>query len=297
MSSQPVILRTNLADSRNARALRETQVTSDLVQLDFCGPRQAHEGFKPMIRDRAFDAGEMALATFLLAKEFDKPLMLLPAVMSGRFQHGVTGYDANREYLAPKDLEGRRVAVRSYTQTTGLWARGILASEYGVDMSKVTWLCTEGAHVDEYREPANVARLSPDADIGKLLLAGEVDAVMMGTAELAKLPGVKPIIPDPSTAEQAWYEREGFVPVNHLFVIDSDLAQSRPDMVREVWRMLLESKRLAGTSNAIDTMPFGFEENRKAIAAAVDMALDQKIISRRFSVDELYADAAAILGA
>jgi 4,5-dihydroxyphthalate decarboxylase len=290
------VLRTNLADSPITRALKDGRVTSDLVRLDFCGPRVAFEGFRPMVREGAFDAGELALATFLQAKSHGKPFSLLPAVMSGRFQHASISYNADFGELRPRDLEGRRVGVRSYTQTTGLWVRGILAHDYGVDPDKVTWVCTEGAHLAEYPDPPNVERVPEGGKtLQQMLLDGDVDALVMGVESLPRSPAIRPLIPDPQTAAQAWLARHNAVPINHLFVVDTALIRRRPEVVREVYRMLSESKRLAA-SGTIDTMPFGFKANRRSIEIAVELALEQGIIPRRLSVDELYADALAALG-
>ena len=111
MSTKKITLRANFADSRITRALREGRVTSDIVDLDICGPESASEGFKPMVRDGAFEVGELALATFLQARTYNKPLAMIPAVLSGRFQHDCIGYNINSGDMTPKDIEGRRVAA------------------------------------------------------------------------------------------------------------------------------------------------------------------------------------------
>jgi 4,5-dihydroxyphthalate decarboxylase len=291
-------LRTNLAESKITHALRAGVIGSDLVRFDFCGPDPAHEGFRPMVREGAFDAGELALATFLQARQYGKSYSLIPVVVSGRFQQTSIGYNADFGELGPKDLEGRRVGVRSYTQTTGLWVRGLLSHEYGVDLDRITWVCTEGAHLAEFPDPPGVDR-APEGSksLGQMLLDGDVAAVMLGAEAMPKRPGIRPLIPEPEKAAQAWYAKYRCVPINHLFVVNSTLAKQRPDVVREVYRMLSESKRLAGPPPEIDNLAFGFEANRKAIELGIEYALEQKIISRRFSVDELYADAADALDA
>ena len=143
----PVTLTTNLADSSLAAALKAGTVSSPIVKFDFCGPKTANEGFKPMVRDGAFDAGELAIVTFLQAKAYNKPLTLLPACVVGKFQHGTISYMHRGKELQPKDLEGNKAVVRAYTQTTGTWARGILQHEYGVDLSRITWLTTDDPHL------------------------------------------------------------------------------------------------------------------------------------------------------
>src|SRR5688572_15248818 len=174
-----VRLRTNLADYPVARALKDGKIGSDLVEFDFCGPKVANQGFKPMIREGAYDAGELAIGSFLQAKVYNKPLVLLPAVVMARFQHHTILYNAAKGELEPKDLEGRRIAVRSYTQTTGTWVRGILKHEHGVDLNRLTWVCTDDAHLAEYSDPAIVERPGPDAKpLDQMLIDGDVDAAI-----------------------------------------------------------------------------------------------------------------------
>src|ERR1043165_2689543 len=94
--SGPVTLKTNLADYAMTKALKSGAVTSDLVKFDFCGPKVANQGFKAMVRERKFDAGELAIGTFLEARTYGKPVTLLPAVVMGRFQHGHTDRKSTR---------------------------------------------------------------------------------------------------------------------------------------------------------------------------------------------------------
>jgi 4,5-dihydroxyphthalate decarboxylase len=143
-------LRVNLAEYAVTKALRDGRVKSDLVNLDFCGPNPAHNGFKAMVRENAFDAGELAIVTFLQAKAYGKPYVLLPTPISGRFQHHCAGFNSDFGHLDPKDIEGKKVGVRTYTQTTALWIRGILRHEYGVDLDKVTWMTLNDGHLAEY---------------------------------------------------------------------------------------------------------------------------------------------------
>ena len=161
----PVTLTTNLADSPLAAALKAGKVSSPIVKFDFCGPKTANEGFKPMVRDGAFDAGELAIVTFLQAKAYNKPLTLLPACVVGKFQHNTISYMNRGKELQPKDIEGRKAVVRAYTQTTGAWARGILQHEYGVDLSRITWLTTDDPHLAEYTDPANVIRVDKSRNL------------------------------------------------------------------------------------------------------------------------------------
>ncbi|WP_026354053.1 phosphate ABC transporter substrate-binding protein [Massilia niastensis] len=288
-------LRTNLATYPVTRAMKEGSVRSDLVHLDFCGPTPAHNGFKAMVRENAFDAGELAIVTFLQAKAYGKPYVLLPTPISGRFQHHCAGFNIDFGHLDPKDIEGRRVGVRTYTQTTALWIRGILRHEYGVDLDKVTWMTLGDGHLAEYGDPANCQRLPKGSSIPEMMLNGELAAALLGE-DMPKDPRVRTLVPDAHAAAKDWFAREGVVPINHMFVVHQDLTRNRPDIVRELYRMIVESR--AATEGGVPAVfpPIGLEANRKGIQLAIDWALDQKIIPRRLSVDELFDDVTGSLG-
>jgi len=289
-------LKTNLADYPVTRALKDGRVASDIVTLDFCGPEQAHNGFKAMLRENAYDCGELAIVTCLQAKVYGKPFVLLPIPVNGRFQHHCAGFNKALFDLKPQDIEGKRVGVRTYAQTTGLWIRGILRHEYGVDLDKVTW-CTVGeGHLAEYSDPANCERLPKGSDIGQMMLDGELVATLQGV-DLPKDPRVAYLVPEPFEAAKDWYAREGVVPINHMFVVHQDLTKNRPDLVQEIYRMLVESRALTEGGVPAIYPPVGLEANRKGIQLAIDWALDQKIIPRRIEVDELFDDVTANLGA
>jgi 4,5-dihydroxyphthalate decarboxylase len=288
-------LRTNLADYPLTLALKERRVSSPLVDLDFCGPKLAHDGFKAMLRENKFDAGELAIVTYLQAKSFGKPFVLLPTPISGRFQHHCIGFNVEHGELNPKDIEGRLVGVRTYAQTTGLWVRGVLAHEYGVDLDKVTWLTVDESHLTEYRDPPNSRRIPAGKKIDQMMLDGEVAAAILGN-DMPKDPRVRTLIPDPHAAAKAWYEREGVIPINHMFVIHEDIAKKRPDVVREIARLLVESRAAAPASALTSMPPLGLEANRKGLEMAIDWSYEQKIIPRRLKVDELFDDVTAGLG-
>jgi 4,5-dihydroxyphthalate decarboxylase len=283
----PIALKTHLAEYPVTHALRAGEIKSDLVKLDFVGPKQAYEGFKPMVRESAYDASELAIITFLQAKAFGKPFVALPAFVLGRFQHNLIGYNASKGELEPKDLEGKRVGVRAYTQTTGVWLRGILQHEYGVDLGKVKFVTFEDPHVTEYSDPPGVERAKGDKKIGEMLLAGELDAAIMG--ELPTDPRIRPLIPDPDAAARAWHQKYGAVQMNHIFVVQQELSQTRPDVVQELFRLLLASKR-AAPGGAVDTLPFGVAAMRKPLELIIGYALEQGIIPRKIEVDELFDD-------
>lgn len=294
MLNTKLTLRTNLADYAVTKAMKDGRVSSDVVTLDYCGPTPAHNGFKAMVRENKFEAGELAIVTFLQAKAYGKPYVLLPAPISGRFQHHCAGFNIDFGDLKPKDIEGKRVGVRTYTQTTALWIRGILRHEYGVDLDKVTWMTLGDGHLAEYKDPENCQRLPAGSSIPDMMLKGELAAALLGE-DMPKDPRVRTLVPDAHNAAKAWFEREHVVPINHMFVVHEELSRTRPDVVREVYRMVAESRAAAEGLSAVFP-PLGLEANRKGLQLAIDWALDQKIIPHRLTVDELFDDVTGSLG-
>ncbi len=127
-------LRTLLGDHPGTAALKNGTIKSDLVAFDFVDYSPTNKGFKPMVREGAFDVSEMAIVTYLMAKAVGKPMVLLPNVVVARFQHGHALYNGKRGTMTPAGLNGKRVGIRSFTTTTGAWLRGILANDHGVDL-------------------------------------------------------------------------------------------------------------------------------------------------------------------
>lgn len=270
-----------LGDYPVTAALKKGAVSSPDVHLEFADVKPPSAGFKRVVRNLEFDVAELAIVTFLMARAHGKPLLLLPAVLVARFQHPLIVYNAERGPLSPGDLAGRRVGVRSYSVTTGMWIRGILADDQGVDPSGVKWVTFEEAHVAEFRDPPNVERAPEGKELIGMLLAGEIDAAIVGDRIPAD-PRLRPLIPDPAAAATAWRQRTGAIQINHMVVVRDSLPRSA---VREVHRLLLESRKAAGDP---EMNPFGVEANRRNLEVAIDHVVRQKLISRRFGVDELF---------
>jgi 4,5-dihydroxyphthalate decarboxylase len=292
-----VTLHTMLGNYANVAPLKSGAVHSDLVSYDFAEVKIANNHFKQVVRDAKYDLAELAIVTYLQGKSYGKPYVLMPAVVVSRGQHHTIAYNAERGELKPSDLAGKRVGVRAYTVTTGTWVRGILASDYGVDLDKVEWITFEDPHLAEYHDPDIVKRAPPGKELVQMLLDGEIDAAVVGD----KLPDprLKHLIPDPEAAAKKWAERHHGIPINHMLVIRSELSQSRPDVVREVFREFQESKRAAGLADKgpLDPYRFGVEVCRPTLEIIVDFCLRQKLISRPISVDELFDDTTRVLGA
>src|SRR5450432_4332646 len=184
-------LRTLLGTHPGTSALKNGSVKSDLVTFDFAEYSPTNKGFKPMVREGAFDVSELAIVTYLMAKSVGKPMVLLPIVVLARFQHAFGATRTELGELKPRDLEGRRVGIRSFTTTTGAWLRGILANDYGVNLNSIDWVTFEEAHVAEFRDTTQ--RAPEGKEIIQMLLDGELDAVL---GEKAERPGLKPLFAD-----------------------------------------------------------------------------------------------------
>ena len=295
--AEPVRLHTLLGDYPNTLALKQGALRSAQVAFDFADVKLAQTAFKRVVRDLEFDLAELALVTFLMAKAWGKPLVLLPAVLIARFQHPYLVYNAERGPLAPGELAGCRVGIRSYSVTTAAWIRGILANDYGVDLDRIRWVSFEDAHVAEHRDPPTVERAAAGKDALAMLLPGELDAAVIGNAVPADA-RLQPLIPDPAAAAADWHKRNGAIQINHMVVVRASLSQSRPQAVQEAFRLLQESKQAAGRpgAGAIDMNPFGVEANRRNLEVAIDYVYQQRLIPRRFEVDELFDDVTRALG-
>jgi 4,5-dihydroxyphthalate decarboxylase len=273
-------LRTLLGDHPGTSALKSASIKSDLVAFDFVDYSPTNKGFKPMVREGAFDVSEMAIVTYLMAKSVGKPMVLLPDVVVARFQHGHALYNAKRGTLRPADLNGKRVGIRSFTTTTGAWLRGILANDYGVDLSSIDWVTFEDAHVAEFRDTTK--RAPAGKPIIQMLVDGELDAVL---GEKSEHPDLKPLFPDVAAEEKAWFAKHAVVPINHMVVVKQELSDRHPDAVREVHRLLSEA------ANGSAAAPrFNANDIHRSLEMIIGYTAQQGLIPRAYAVDELFDD-------
>jgi 4,5-dihydroxyphthalate decarboxylase len=276
-------LRTLLGDHPCTAALKDGSVKSDWVALDFAAYSPTNRGFKPMVREQAFDVSEMAVVTYLMAKSFGKPMVLLPNVVLARFQHAYALYHAKQGKLKPADLNGKRVGIRSFTTTTGAWLRGILANDYGVDLDSIDWVTFEDAHVAEFSDTTK--RAPAGKAIIQMLIDGELDAVL---GEKAEHPGLKLLFADAATEEKSWFARHKVLPINHMVVVSQALSDDHPEAVREVHRMLSEAAK--------DAPPdFSPDEMSRSLAMISQYAAQQGLIPRAYAADELFDDLTRML--
>jgi 4,5-dihydroxyphthalate decarboxylase len=283
-----VALRTVIRTTPLVAALKDGRVEPDGFGLDFEEVQPVTKAFRIMCRELAYDVCEMAATTYFVAREFGKPFTALPVFVTRGLHH--TAVKA-RQPGDPKQLEGARVGVnRGYTVTTGVWARGILASEYGVDLDRVTWVRSDGEHVAEFELPSNVEDLGPDEELVDLpAVVGDV-----------KDDGLVPLIPDADAAAVRALER-GLWPVNHLVVVKDDVLAAQPRLAGALVDAFERAKELYLQSDEVlplharvreltggDPLPYGLEQNRAVVEQLIDHAVAQRILKRRPSVDELF---------
>jgi 4,5-dihydroxyphthalate decarboxylase len=264
-------------------ALKSGEVASPLFAFDFPEIKPVNRAFAPMARERRFDVSEMAIATVLQAIAYGVEIALLPIVLASRFQEAALFVRADSPLTGPADLKGKRVGVRAYSQTTGLWLRGILKDRFGVAPADIAWTTFEDAHVAAYRDPPFVTRAKAGQDLLAMLRGGELDAAIVG-ADVPDDPSLKLLFADPKAAGEAFFARYGFVPINHMVVVKTELARE-PGAGAELMRLFRDSDARAPA-------PAPGRIGRAALAASVrvaaDFAYDQGLLPHRMADDEIW---------
>src|SRR6266498_1925977 len=307
--SEPQLKTVTRTQGNNA-ALKDGTVTPRGFAFEFEEVDPLIRAFRRMVREREYDVCEMAITTYLCAKEHGKRFTALPIFLVRGFHHGAIVCNTKAGIREPKDLEGKHVGVnRGYTVTTGVWARGILADEYGVDLDRVTWVLSGDEHVAEYRPPDNVVPLAPGNDLAEMVATGELAAAIGVEVDD---PAVAPLIPDATEAGVDALRRRGHYPINHLVVVKDELLEANPALATNVFNAFAEAKnmyveRLRNDTiddptatdrmhkrgleiTGADPLPYGVEPNRAIIEELIDHAVRQKILDRRPAIEALFAE-------
>ena len=287
--SNVLTLKTLLGDYPNTLALKRGEVRSPNIAFDFAEVKVPNTAFKDVVRHLKYDVAELAIVTYLQAKAHGKPLVLLPAVVVGALAHPYLVYNAERGKLAPADLKGRRVGIRAYSVTTAAWIRGILQNDHGVDLDSIKWVTFEDPHVAEYQDPVTAVRAPAGKQLVQMLLDGEIAAGVIGGADL-KDERLQPVIDNPKEAAKAWCDKNGALPINHMLVVKASLAKSNPEAVKEVFRLLRQSKQAAPAAGDLDPIQFGLENIRPSLDLIVNYSAQQRLIPAKVAVDELFGD-------
>jgi 4,5-dihydroxyphthalate decarboxylase len=309
-------LKTVTRTQGNNQALKDATVKPRTFEFDFVEVDPLIAAFRRMVRGSEFDICEMAITTYICARAFGKRFTAVPVFLVRAFHHGAILVNTKAGIRTPKDLEGKRVGVnRGYTVTTGVWARGVLQQEHGVDLGKVTWVLSGDEHVAEYRPPANVVPIEPGKKMEDMLASGELVAAIGADA---KSPDVKPLIPNALEAGLAALRRNGHYPINHTVVIRDELIAAHPDLAADVFEAFAQSKRRyldCLKSGAIakptevdevhkrvmeitgDPLPYGIAPNRSVLEELIGHAVQQGIIDRPVAVEELFVPSTRALAA
>ncbi|HEV2202418.1 MAG TPA: hypothetical protein VGR73_21585 [Bryobacteraceae bacterium] len=293
----------------NNKALKDGTVKPRTCEFQFIEVDPLIDAFRRMVRGLEFDASEMAITTYITARAHGKRITGLPIFLARAFHHGAVVYNTRSGIMGPKDLEGRRVGVnRGYTVTTGLWARGVLQHQYGVDLNTITWVLSGDEHVAEYRPPSNVVPIEKGEKMADLVASGELPAAI--GLEIGS-PDVKPLIANAAEAGLEALRTRGHYPINHLIVVKDELLEAHPNLAPDIFKAFAEAKRdyirrLQSGQIRIptrvddlyrqvmeitgrDPLPYGIEPNRQALEEIVQYALEQRIIARPVTVEELFA--------
>lgn len=302
-------LKTVVRAQGNVEALLRGVVSPAGFRLDFQEEPILTRAFRRMVRDTAYDVCEMSFTTYLLAKAHGKPFTALPVFVMRDFHHRAIKVNTRAGIRHPKDLEGRMVGVnRGYTVTTGVWARGVLAAEYGVDLDAVTWVISDDEHVAEYRPPDNVVRVRPGGDLAEMVASGELAGVIGVDVDD---PDVQWLIPDADNAGFESLRTRGHYPINHLIVVKDDILQHHTDAARVLLDAFTEAKnryveRLTAGGiehpdkndrrylrvsaiTGTDPLPYGVDPNRGMINELIRHAVDQHILAEPPAIESLFA--------
>ena len=293
--SQPVHLQTVLKTTALTTPLKDGALTSDQVVLDFSEISPIHKAFAPMVREAKFDISEMAIVTALQAIAFKRPVLLLPVVVASRFQRGCLVSYRPRGEIKPEQLRGKRIGVRSYTQTTGMWVRAHLVEDYGLATPDIHWITHDPAHVEQYQDPPFVEHPAGDIGLLDMLHEGDIDAAIFGN-DLPEGDDYVPLIANAKAKDLAWAQQHGFVPINHVVAASAEICKREPAAVRAAYELLAqaESQQAAGANGPRKTLS-GFDALRGPLAWIIDACLEQALLPRKLSLDEVLGPAHALL--
>jgi len=323
MPDQPR-LKIAIADYGHTRAIKSGAAPIKGVDADFVHVVPIIGAFRRMVRDLEFDICEMAPTTYMIARALGAPFIALPIFLMRRFHHGGFVVRPDAGIAAPKDLEGRKVGVRAYSVTTGVWTRGIFVNEYGLDAAKVTWVVDDEEHVTALKLPPNVIHAPEGKSLQSMMKAGEIQAGFTGPAGVGRAgPPISgwdkaavaasnteaypELIANAEQAEADWYRYSGIYPIHGLIVVkDEHIAQS-PWLPRALMEAFVaakqpyldtlrrgegdkpEDKRYRKFLSLMDDpLPYGMTANRASIEALITYSLQQRLIPSRPELDRVF---------
>ena len=299
------VLKFAIANYGHTTPLKDGSVTSEMFDMEHIEVSPVPMIFRRMVRGLEFDVAEMALSTYLCARAYGKRFTALPIFLTHDFYHGGLVYNSRSGIESPKDLEGRRVGVRSYTLTPGVWTRAILQTEYGVDLDAVTWVLSGDEHVEEFVAPANVVS-SPNNDLGEMLISGEIDAAI--GAGPVNSSDIQALFPNASEDDKSWHRKTGIYPISHLLVAKDELLESQEGIAHELFdlfgrakspymqelrsgnasspqdKVLLDRAEIVGD----DPIPYGYANALNTLESFIEFNVEQKVIPNDVDPAELF---------
>jgi len=308
-------LHTALTRYPHTAALVDGEVRPQSVELEFAALTSIFPAFRAMARRREYDMSEFGISTAIQAKALGVGFTPLPVFVTRRYDYEAIFTYEGSGVEEPKDLEGNKVGLRSYTVTDALWSRGMLADRFGLDTDAVTWVVTADEHLEQAVLPPN-AVLQPGADLVELLRSGEIVAMLGGHD--GSDPRVRPLVPDTAALERRWIEEHHFVPVHHTVVVRDELLAADPDLATDLYRAFVGAKapflaRLAAgedivggdasptgplhdygvtaTENLVrpDPVPYGLAANRGVLEAMARYCYDQRLIDAPMELEAIFA--------
>jgi 4,5-dihydroxyphthalate decarboxylase len=322
--ANPVRLDIAIADYGHTRALKSGEVPIKGIEPNFVQVVPIIGAFRRMVRDVEFDVCEMAPTTYMIARALGAPFVALPIFIMRRFHHGGFVVRPDSGIRVPKDLEGKKVGVRAYSVTTGVWTRGIFINEYGLDSSKVTWVVDDEEHVTTLKLPPNVVHAPDGKSLAGMMAAGELQAAFSGPAGIGRAgpptgawevkgqaggEAYPELIPDAAKVEADWFRRTGIYPIHGLITVRTEVLWKHPWVARALYDAFVEAKKpyiahLKGTQGDSadekkyrglmplvgDPLPYGLAANLPSIEAMLTYGLQQKLIPKRMSLEEAFVD-------
>lgn len=323
-NASPLPLNIAIATYGHTAALKKGQVPIAGVQPEFVEVKPIIAAFRRMVRDVEFDVCEMAPATYMIAREHGAPFKALPVFIFRRFHHAGLVYRDDAGIKGPKDLEGKRAGVRAYSVTTGIWTRGIMTNDYGVDNSKITWVVDDEEHVQSLVLPPNVQQAPGGKSLVDLMASGDLAAAFTDNAGIGRAGApaegwqaggrIKPpeyieMFPDAAKLEAEWYDKTRIYPVHGLIVVKDDVIAKHPWLGKALYDAFLESKEIylrqlaAGESVSDkdehyramskvvgDPLPYGIEANRASIEAMMTYCHQQGLLKKKYAIDDMFID-------
>jgi 4,5-dihydroxyphthalate decarboxylase len=300
-------------------------------------PTYSHpsETFWRQLKFQEFEVAEMSMSSYLIARSRGVDMMAIPVFPSRRFFHADLSYHVDSGVKEPGDLVGKRIGVGEYQQTAALWARGVLEHDFGVSQYKVDWYMERTEELSHggatgFTPPAGISfhRIPPDKSLATMLVNHEIDAapvsghlsravnVIDRSTRIRGSEGdwtrVKPLFPDLIAEGKRFFDKHGFVPVNHTYIIRGDVYRTNPWVAFNLYAAFVKAKAdareklleripaalffgpeyLGMTRNILgdDPFPYGVKNNAAMLATIIEYSHEQGLTPRKMEAGELFAE-------